>query len=131
MVSRAGNDFLQTGFLKTPPKINGFSVVAGGWVAGHRWLVAGWLATKNQPPATRGSATKWLATKKNGGWWLATEKIGGWWLATGGGWWLVASLRSRCCWVGLGGLDLNSGSFCLLIREVYNGILLSSLIISN
>ena len=28
-------------FLKNPPKSNDFSVAAGGYVAGHRWL-GGW-----------------------------------------------------------------------------------------
>ena len=35
----------RSGFLKTPTKINVFFVVAGGYVAGHRWLGAWWLAT--------------------------------------------------------------------------------------
>ena len=44
--------------------------------------------TTHQSPATKGSATKWLATKKVGGcgWWLVAR---GWWLVVGG-WWLVA-----------------------------------------
>ena len=77
-----------------PVVARGCTAAATDQPPSHRWLVAmwlatvagwlsggWWLATAHQSPATKSSATKWLATKTVGGWWLVA---GGWWLVAGG-----------------------------------------------
>ena len=82
VLSDAFATYLGAGFLKTPPRRDVFFVVAGGYVAGHRWLVA-----SHRSPVTSHQGFNHQVASHQNGWWLRLVAGGSWLVA--GGLWLV------------------------------------------